>query len=42
LATKAVFEGKRAIAFEMIDKGLNVFRDMTKLLLLSASLHREA
>ncbi len=41
-ATKAIFEGKRQFAFEMISKGLELFHDMTKLLLLSASLHRES
>jgi len=41
-ATKAIFEGKRQFAFEMIAKGLELFHDMTKLLLLSASLHRES
>lgn len=41
-ASKSVFDGKRAQAFEFIEKGLELFHDMTKLLLLSASLHREA
>ncbi len=41
-ATKAVFDGKRILAFELIEKGLELFHDMTKLLLLSASLHRES
>ena len=40
-ASKAIFEGKRAAAFDFINKGLELFHDMTKLLLLSASLHRE-
>jgi hypothetical protein len=37
-----VFDGKRVLAFELIEKGLELFHDMTKLLLLSASLHRES
>lgn len=40
-ASKAIFEGKRGMAFDLISKGLEFFHDMTKLLLLSASLHRE-
>jgi len=40
-ATMAIFEGKRTEALEMIEKGLELFHDMTKLLLLRASLHRE-
>lgn len=40
-ATNAIFEGKRAEAFELIEKGLELFHDMTKLLLLRSSLHRE-
>lgn len=40
-ATTAIYEGKRAEAFELIEKGLELFHDMTKLLLLRASLHRE-
>lgn len=37
----AIFEGKKNEAFELIEKGLELFHDMTKLLLLRASLHRE-
>lgn len=40
-ATKAVFEGNRFLALELIAKGLELFHDMTKLLLLRASIHRE-
>lgn len=41
-ATTAIYEGKRAEAFELIEKGLELFHDMAKLLLLRASLHRES
>lgn len=40
-ATMAIFEGKKGEAFELIAKGLELFHDMTKLLLLRSSLHRE-
>lgn len=40
-ATHAIFHGKKAECFELIEKGLGLFHDMTKLLLLRASLHRE-
>ena len=37
----SIYQGKRNEAFEMIEKGLELFHDITKLLLLRASLHRE-
>ena len=40
-ATKFVFEGNRVLAFENIKKGLEMFHDMSKLLLLRASLFRQ-
>ena len=40
-ATRAIFEGNRYLALELIQKGLDLFHDMTKLLLLRASIHRE-
>lgn len=40
-ATRAIFEGNRYLALELISKGLELFHDMTKLLLLRASIHRE-
>ena len=40
-ATRAIFEGNRFLALEFISKGLDLFQDMTKLLLLRASIHRE-
>ena len=40
-ATKAIFEGNRFLALELISKGLDLFHDMTKLLLLRAAVHRE-
>lgn len=40
-STKAVFEGNRYLALEHVEKGLEIFHDMTKLLLLRASIHRE-
>ena len=40
-ATRAIFEGNRFLALEFISKGLELFQDMTKLLLLRASIHRE-
>lgn len=40
-ATRAIFEGNRYLALELIQKGLDLFHDMTKLLLLRASVHRE-
>lgn len=40
-ATRAIFEGNRYVALEHISKGLELFQDMTKLLLLRASIHRE-
>ena len=39
-ASKFIFEGNRALAFENIKKGLELFHDMSKLLLLRASLFR--
>lgn len=40
-AVKFVFEGNKIMAFENIKKGLEMFHDMSKLLLLRASLHRQ-
>ena len=40
-ATRAIFEGNRFLALELISKGLDLFHDMTKLLLLRSSIHRE-
>ena len=40
-ATRAIFEGNRYLALELVQKGLDLFHDMTKLLLLRASIHRE-
>lgn len=40
-ATRMVFEGNRALALENIKKGLEMFHDMSKLLLLRASIHRQ-
>ncbi|CDW77540.1 tetratricopeptide repeat protein 16 [Stylonychia lemnae] len=40
-ATKFVFEGNKVLAFENIKKGLEMFHDMSKLLLLRASLFRQ-
>jgi len=39
-ATKYIFEGKKVLAFESIKRGLDMFHDMSKLLLLRASLFR--
>ena len=39
-ATKLVFEGNRVMALEAIKKGLEMFHDMSRLLLLRASLFR--
>ena len=39
-ATRFIFEGNKALAFENIKRGLELFHDMSKLLLLRASLHR--
>lgn len=39
-ATKFIFEGNKILAFENIRKGLEMFHDMSKLLLLRASLYR--
>lgn len=41
-ATKFIFEGNRHLAMESINKGLDLFHDMSKLLLLRASLNRQA
>ena len=41
-ASKFIFEGNRHLALESIKKGLDLFHDMSKLLLLRASLHRQA
>lgn len=40
-ATKFIFEGNKALAYDNIKKGLELFHDMTKLLLLRASLYRQ-
>jgi tetratricopeptide (TPR) repeat protein len=40
-ATKFIFEGNKMMAFEAIKKGLEMFHDMSKLLLLRASLYRQ-
>lgn len=40
-ATKFIFEGNRFMAMENIAKGLDLFHDMTRLLLLRAAIHRE-
>lgn len=39
-ATKNIFDGNKVLAMENIKKGLEIFHDMSKLLLLRASLHR--
>lgn len=41
-ATKNIFDGNKALAMENIRKGLEIFHDMSKLLLLRASLHRQS
>ena len=41
-ATKFIFEGNRHLAMDSINKGLDLFHDMSKLLLLRASLNRQA
>lgn len=40
-ATKFIFEDNKAMALDSIKKGLDTFHDMTKLLLLRASIHRK-
>lgn len=40
-ATKCVFENNKGGAMEYIKKGLEMFHDMSKLLLLRASVHRQ-
>ena len=40
-ATRCIFIGDRHLALKHIAKGLELFQDMTKLLLLRASIHRE-
>jgi len=40
-AVKFVFQGNKFLAMEMIEKGLELFHDMTRLLLLRASIYRE-
>ena len=40
-AIKYIFEQNHPLAFDCIRKGLELFRDMSKLLLLRASLHRD-
>jgi hypothetical protein len=39
-ATKFLFEGNKPMAVESIKKGLELFHDMSKLLLLRASIFR--
>lgn len=39
-ASKFIFEGNKALALDNIKKGLDLFHDMSKLLLLRASLSR--
>ena len=41
-ATKFVFQGNRYLAMENITKGLDLFHDMTRLLLLRAAIFRES
>ena len=40
-AVKCVFAGNKFSAMENISKGLDLFHDMTRLLLLRASIYRE-
>ena len=40
-AVKFVFEGNKFMALENIQKGLELFHDMTRLLLLRAAIFRE-
>ena len=40
-AVKNVFEGNKFQAMENIQKGLDLFHDMTRLLLLRAAIYRE-
>lgn len=40
-ATKEVFKGNKYLAMELIEKGLELFHDMTRLLLLRAAIFRE-
>jgi hypothetical protein len=39
-AVKYLFEGNKGLALESVKKGLEMFHDMSKLLLLRASIHR--
>lgn len=41
-ATNFVFHGNKYLALENISKGLELFHDMTRLLLLRAAIHRES
>jgi len=41
-ATNFVFLGNKYLALENISKGLELFHDMTRLLLLRAAIHRES
>lgn len=41
-AVKFVFQGNKHMAMENITKGLDLFHDMTRLLLLRASVYRES
>ena len=40
-AVRLIFEGNKEIAYENIKRGLELFHDMSKLLLLRASLYRQ-
>jgi len=40
-ATKEVFKGNKYLAMELIEKGLELFHDMTRLLLLRSAIFRE-
>ena len=40
-AVKEVFKGNKFLAMEAIEKGLELFHDMTRLLLLRAAIYRE-
>jgi hypothetical protein len=41
-AVKCIFDGQKFMALENIQKGLELFHDMTRLLLLRAAIYREA
>lgn len=40
-AIKEIFKGNKYLAMENIEKGLELFHDMTRLLLLRAAIYRE-